>query len=394
MSYGKLTFNGSEFSESATKWRKELLVMPMIGAQRTLQHMTGRSGIAGKEVIGQLAGSIEVGPYDPTRVDDNNVTVGSRVLETYLGSVVKSFDPNSVAKTILGELTAQGDSLKKADIVRQVLNFLAAKLGQSLNMAIWSAKRNSSGTTTKDLFDGFDTITAAEILSGAIAAAKGNYNALTEKITDNNAYDVLTAIYRNAADELKEVPTKLYVPIEVKEAYDADYLKTVGSVVYNTEYKKTYVQGSNGLCEIVGLASKKGSKFLHLAPKSNMLYGYGAGLADENITVEKYHPFLLDFVATMYFGAQFESISPERLFVTELYTPAKYKLSLASSDATKGSVTPITAEGGTEYEEGSKVVIKATPAEGHSFTKWSDDDTNAQRTVTMSQDITLTATFS
>ena len=31
--------------------------------------------------------------------------------------------------------------------------------------------------------------------------------------------------------------------------------------------------------------------------------------------VEKHHPFKLDFVATMFFGAEFETISKERLLV-------------------------------------------------------------------------------
>ena len=49
-----------------------------------------------------------------------------------------------------------------------------------------------------------------------------------------------------------------------------------------------------------------------------MLFGYGSGLADENVEIEKYDPFLVSYVATMYFGTQFESISPEALFVAKL----------------------------------------------------------------------------
>ena len=66
------------------------------------------------------------------------------------------------------------------------------------------------------------------------------------------------------------------------------------------------------------LISKAGSKYIHLSTKGNMLYGYGSGLADEKVEIEKYHPFLVSYVATMYFGTQFESISPEALFVAKL----------------------------------------------------------------------------
>ena len=40
----------------------------------------------------------------------------------------------------------------------------------------------------------------------------------------------------------------------------------------------------------------------------------------ENITVEKHHEFLLSFIATMFFGTNYESISPERLLVGKLAT--------------------------------------------------------------------------
>ena len=92
----------------------------------------------------------------------------------------------------------------------------------------------------------------------------------------------------------------------------------MGAVPYNTEFKKTFLEGSDGLCELVPLVSKKGSSYIHLTPKANMLVGYGAGLADENIRIEKFHEFLLSYVATMYFGVQFESISPERLMVAKI----------------------------------------------------------------------------
>lgn len=313
-----ITFTTNDFAESATKFRRELLVMPVMAAQTTLQHMNGRPGVAGKETLGQLSGTMEIGPYDPEREEKTDVKVTPRTLETFLGSVVKKFDPNDVAKTILGEITAQGDALTKAFIVKQVLNFLAAKLGESLGLSIWNGVRNAAGTKTKDLFDGFDTITAKEITAEKISADEGNFMQLTETINDNNAYDVVTGIYRAADDFLKSVPTKLFVPVSVKEAYERDYLTVVGSAAYNTEYKKTFVQGSNNLCEIVPLASKKGSKYIHLSTKSNMMYGYGAGLADETLEVEKYAPFILSFVASMYFGVQFETISKERLFVAKL----------------------------------------------------------------------------
>ena len=314
----ELKITDSELQKSAVTYRKELLIMPVIAAMATLQHMTPRPGVAGREVLGQLSGGIELGPYDPNRKDDDGLSINPRTLETYLGSVVKRFDLNSVAKTVYGAITTQGDGLASLDLTRQILNYLAMQLGRSLNSCIFSAKRNDSGTLTKDLFDGFDTITQKEIDGGAIATGNGNFIELGEAITESNAVDTLMKIYEQADDTLQGVPTKMFVPFNVYRAYNKDYMGSFGNVVYNTEYKKTYLEGTDNLCEIVPLVSKKGSPFIHLSTKGNMVYGYGDGLADEKIAVEKYHEFLLSFVATMFFGCQFETISKERLMVAKL----------------------------------------------------------------------------
>lgn len=310
----------AELKKSATTYRKDLLIMPVISANQTLQHMNGRPGIAGRETVGQLSGNIELGPYDANRVDDSGVDVKPRTLETFLGSVVKRFDVNEAGKTVYGELQAQGQALTNAAIARAVLDYLSAKLGQSLNMAIFGAKRSDSGTKTSELFDGFDTITAKEITAGTISTDDGNLVQLDAAITEDNARDVLLKqVYQKASDELQGQRTKMFVSRDIYNAYCEDYLKTYGAVAYNTQYKQTFLTGSDGMCELVPLTSKKGSSFIHLTTKSNMLYGYGSGLADENITIEKHHEFLLSYVATMYFGVQMESISPERLLVAKLH---------------------------------------------------------------------------
>ena len=313
-----INISDAELQKSAVTYRKDLLVMPVIAAEATLQHMTPRPGVAGREVLGQLSGGIELGPYDPQRYDDDGLDIKPRTLETYLGSVIKRFDLNSVAKTVYGSLTTQGEALTSLDLARQVLNYLSMQLGRNLNLHIWSAKRNDTGTKTKDLFDGFDTITQKEIAAGTIDTTEGNFMQLSQAIDESNATDILMSIYESADDILQGVPTKMFVPVSVYRAYNKDYLASFGNVVYNTQFKKTYLEGTDNLCELVPLVSKKGSPFIHLTTKSNMIYGYGDGLDREKIAIEKHHEFLLSFVATMFFGCQFEAINKERLMVAKL----------------------------------------------------------------------------
>ena len=308
-----------DLKKSATTYKKQLLVTPIISCEETLQHMTSRPGVAGREIVSELGGNIELGPYDPTRVDNDGVNANARTLETFLGSVVKRFDVNTAATTVWGELVAQGLQLTTADLALQVLTYLSGKLGQKLNEAIWAAKRNDSGTTTKDLFNGFDTITKQEIDNSNISTSNGNLWEFAEPITKTNAVDILMDFYEGAAEELQGAKTKLYVPVKVYQAYNRDYATRFGGTPYNKEFSKTFLEGTQNLCELVPLVSKKGSGYLHLTTKSNMLYGYGAGLAKENIAIEKHHEFLLSYVATMFFGTEFESIQKERLFVGKLH---------------------------------------------------------------------------
>ena len=313
-----INISDAELQKSAVTYRKDLLVMPVIAAEATLQHMTPRPGVAGREVLGQLSGGIELGPYDPQRYDDEGLDIKPRTLETFLGSVIKRFDLNSVAKSVYGSLTTQGEALTSLDLARQVLNYLSMQLGRNLNLHIWNAKRNDTGTKTKDLFDGFDTITQKEIAAGTIDTTEGNFMQLSQAIDESNATDILMSIYESADDILQGVPTKMFVPVPVYRAYNKDYLASFGNVVYNTQFKKTYLEGTDNLCELVPLVSKKGSPYIHLTTKSNMIYGYGDGLDSEKIAIEKHHEFLLSFVATMFFGCQFEAINKERLMVAKL----------------------------------------------------------------------------
>jgi len=311
-----LTITPEELAKSAVQYRRELLIMPTKGAAATLDHMRGLPGVNGRVVIGQLAGDIELGPYDATREDTDGVQIVGRTLQTYLGSVIKKFDVNEAAGSVYSELYAQGIELTTADLARQVLMYLSLQLGKKLNMAIWSGVRNDAGTKTAELFDGFDTITSAEITAGTISEDNGNLINV-DALTEENAVDVIKSIYEAAAEELQDVPTKMYMSRNAFNLYNRAYKAETGAIVYNQNYTQTFLEGSNGLCELVPLGSKKDSKFIHLSTKSNMVYGFGAGLADENIAVEKYHPFLLDYVATMYFGVQFETVSPERLMVAQ-----------------------------------------------------------------------------
>ena len=191
--------------------------------------------------------------------------------------MVAKFEPNSAVSTILGATGAtKGDGQMQAPTALHVLALIAKGLSSHLNDALWNGKRNASGDTTADLFDGFDTITSNEITAGK------------------------------------------YCSQDFADKYNEAYLLTHGGIVYNNKYDQTTVEGSNGRLTIVPLYNKMDSKFIHVTAKSNMLVGYDQMSDVESILVKEYEPFILSYIATMFFGVQFESIDYRRMKVIEL----------------------------------------------------------------------------
>lgn len=234
-------------STTAKTYRKELIKMPMQGLSKSLKHMTLRPGIRYSETVGELSGDVEYRPYSESGKVNAGIAITARELRAFFGSVEFDFSPNSVYSTIWGANETQGEALKTVPIALQVLLYVAMKLGAKLNDVIFNAVRNADGTKSKDLFNGFDTITATEIAASTMTAALGNYMDVA-KITVDNALDVLQSICESADDNLIDPddemnPCKLFVPRSVFNLYNRACLNKLGGVTYNKEYKKAFVEG-------------------------------------------------------------------------------------------------------------------------------------------------------
>ena len=308
-----------DLAKTAIKYRKTFLMMAVIGLGETRQHMTVRPGIRYKEVVGELTGGIEIGPYSETREDNSDLNVAKRELETFFGSVVRNFSPNAIYQSLWGSSVTKGEGLKDTEITKQVVGYLMKKLSESLNKNIWGAVRKADGDKTSDLFNGFDTIATTEIAGGGLSTAKKNLFEFGETIDKNNAVDLLKTFYRSADDILKDEKTKLYIPHSIYDAYVDDYQATVGATPYNREFEKTFLEGSNNRCQLVPLSNKAGSPYIQLSTQSNMLIGVDQESDLEKILIEKHAAFVLQFIVTMFFGCQYESISKERLLVGKLF---------------------------------------------------------------------------
>ena len=73
-------------------------------------------------------------------------------------------------------------------------------------------------------------------------------------------------------------------------------------------------------------------------------------------------------------------------------------ITLAAEFAINVYTVTLTAENGTvtgegEYDHGEEATLTATPNEGYIFVKWSDGETEATRTIVVTENITLEAIF-
>ncbi len=325
---GVVNITPEQLATSAATNRKELIKMPILGLGPALHYFTVRTGIRYSETVGELDGDFELAPYDPYRVNRDNVSVKGRTLYTYFGDIVKEFDPNSVYKSIYGSSIVSGEGLKDVPIVLQVLSLMAAKIGKGLRLNLFNAVRNEKGNKTKDLFNGVDTVAKNEITAGNISVAKGNLFEFTDIIDSTNAVDLISEFCRAASDELLESNDGedskgdgliLYVPRSIVYAYRDDYKATTGHSPIYDKFNQMTVEGFDNI-RFAPFSGKAGSDLIQLSTKKNMLIGTDQMGNLEKITVEKHHAFLLQFIATLFFGFDYESINPERLLVGKLLT--------------------------------------------------------------------------
>ena len=184
-------------------------------------------------------------------------------------------------------------------------------------------------------------VAAAELDANNISTDLGNLVKVSDllgsgqTINDDNGVDFAQRICESADDDLmEEEKIYLYVPQTFVNLYNRAFLKKFGSVPYNTGYNHKVIEGFENV-EMVPLRSKKNATFFQLTTRSNMLVGVNeANNSDaENLRVEKHHPFKLDFVATKFFGTQFENINKERiLFITDDGTQSLIKKGAGLAD--------------------------------------------------------------
>ncbi|MDD4374215.1 MAG: hypothetical protein PHG67_09885 [Bacteroidales bacterium] len=313
--------------DAGTKYRKELLTMPVAVLSEVLQYMTLKTGMQGKEVGGMLLTDAQLRPYRTAKDVVDNTKIEPYEWENFLGDVVKEFDPNAILGTLYTERTAKKPT--EREIARLVALEMAKKVGEALYDAMFTAERNASGETTADLFNGFDTLAAAAVTAEKLKASLGNYADLSsEAITGANVGDVLKETWRGLNPLLKKQKLNLYMPTSILEMYEDWFQVEHGYAPFNNEFKQRTLIGSHGKCTFVPLDNMEGTDYMYFTVRQNMKVGVDQESDKETVRIRECdNPKLVQFFMMAYFGVGFDNLDKRFMkvvkYTTEAETPAE-----------------------------------------------------------------------
>lgn len=312
-------------------FKKELLAVALLGSEELRQHFTLISGIKDKYTVHSLQFKKLLKPYkqawDPQA---NKAQLIPRTLRVELAQVELEEEPLAYRKTYLGAMMQRGVDPLDHPFERYFLDGIMKKIADDICLDVaFNGVRDANGTDPADVVDGLYKIVDDAITANQITTAKGNL-ITTGTIDNTNAVDKLKAFYRAIPKAYQRVMTKLYVPYEVAEAYNDHYQAINGSLPYNTEFEKVYLEGSNGRCEIVKMAGMTDTNRIFLTQQENILYGVDLESDQERVEITQgINPKIVGFFSCFALGFQIAVI--ESFFTNEA--------TVASGSASSGSAS-------------------------------------------------------
>ena len=317
--FHKIQISDEDYEKAAIKWLPQFLLMPLFACEPTLKYMTGQPGVTSPVKLPSAEGNAQFAPYRHDRHSEDTTKIDFRELQTYLGNVRIDFEPLQYIRLLIGQGTATlGDGQMQAPTAKLVIETVMKSLGHHLHNCLFTAKRNASGDTTADLFDGWGTILDKEIEAETITTPKNNLLRLSEEITSVNAVDIAKEIERSCDPHLRAREKFLFCDPAFADNYNDAYLVSHNAVPYNKKYEQPVIEGSGNKTTIVPLECLTGTDKYIVTTKDNMLYGYDNMSDLTRMEVKRYDPWVMTIAAAMFFGTQFRTIDPRFLKVIKL----------------------------------------------------------------------------
>ena len=306
--------------DAGVKYRKELLMVPMVAFATIAPYFNSMTGVQGKIVAGTLNNTSQIRPYKTAKGETDSTTITPREMENYKGDLVEEFDPSVVMGTLYTEKTST--KADKFDISAKVALVIANRAASKLVDSIFTAVRNAAGTTSAELYNGFDKLVALGVADTSIAAAKGNYHDISATaITTTTVGDVLKAEYRALDKQLKK-GCKLYLPVTLMEMYEDWFQTEYGHTPWNEGMEQKYLVGSGKKCELVALTEMEDGAYLYFTNRENMCLLFDQQSDTETVEIRRCdNPKVVQMYMITYFGVGIDTVDKE-FFKAIKYTVA------------------------------------------------------------------------
>ncbi|RDC63284.1 hypothetical protein [Adhaeribacter pallidiroseus] len=215
----------------------------------------------------------------------------------------KQSDIDRIWKSYLGEIAKAAAKSSPYDLPFEsfFMGKIVEKAQADLRLkAVYKGVHNPTGTAAADTMNGYLTILKAMITAGEVPAANIFAGA---PITETNALEQFKGVKKLVAEEYRDQPLICLAAPSKIEAYMEDYQITHGSLPYNTEFKKSGIEGSN--IRFIAEPSMAGSNRIIITPEVNIFW-LANNLANVNsIIIEKEKRnihVLMDFECAPEFG--------------------------------------------------------------------------------------------
>jgi hypothetical protein len=231
-----------------------------------------------------------------------------RTLRVEIGEVMLEEEPMAYRKTYLGHIMKKGVNPKDHPFEKDFLEGISRQAASDFNdiTAFWGV-RNASGSGPADVNDGFFTILDAEIAAGNITVAKKNM-INTGAIDSTNGVDKLKAFYRTACainPALRNKKITLKISHDIMDAYNDHYQAMNQSLPYNTEFEKTFLEGSGKSCVLEPLTGMGTTKRIILTPDWNMSVGTDLESDQESVKITTgINPKVVGYYLAAAYGVQ------------------------------------------------------------------------------------------
>jgi len=326
------TVDISSLQESAIRLQKDLKLLPFFIFKEVLggHGITMWPGIQNKHVLTTFLrkqGILE--PYVAGAV--NNKNVGKAVeeeLEVYLGYASVKDNIQNYKTISIGPDVLLGKNKSKNHPWQQVmLSSIVKTFGEDILDALFPAARDVEDLSPLGVFDGYDTIIDAKILSGAIAEGENNYYE-TDAFTNENTYEQLLEFWRSRHPHLKKANTLLLVPDHIGNYYDDNFFTVHKYRAEKDDYKRTLLEGSEGRCRIVRSNIMGTGDRIMLIVNGLLHFGFDTNGDESFVQVRTPYedPNMIQFWIQSSMGCRIASVH-EKLFSVNNGTPTAVQLS-------------------------------------------------------------------